>query len=98
MQKQIYEFKAIQSLSLENSFGTIKQEDDIVLNVTIGINHSEYGWFEVYDDKTSGEEWYAEGGLWFKDKELVEYDGVFALPTCVLDKLEEIGINVTNMR
>ncbi len=98
MEKQIYEFKAVESLSLGNSYGTIKEEGNIQLSVSVGINHSEYGWFEVYDDKTGGEDWYAEGGLWFKNKELVDYDGVFALPTCVLDKLEEIGINVTNMR
>lgn len=98
MEKQIYEFKATESLSLENSFGTIKEENNIVLNVSVGINRPEYGWFEVSDDKTGGDDWYAEGGLWFKDNELVDYDGVFALPTCVLDKLEEIGFNVTEMR
>ena len=85
-------------MSLGNSFGTIKEEDKVILEVSVGINHGEYGWFEVYDDKTGGENWYAEGGLWFRNKELVDYDGVFELPTCVLDKLEEIGINVTNMR
>ena len=98
MEKQVHTFKATESLSLQNSFGTIKEEENIELEVSVGINHAEYGWFEVYDVESSGDEWYAEGGLWFRNKELVDYDGVFALPTCVLDKLDEIGINVTNMR
>ena len=91
MEKQKFEFKAVESLRLENSFGTIKEQENIELNVTIGINDEGYGWFEVYDIETEGNEWYAEGGLWFKDKEVVDYDGVFALPNCVEEKLKELG-------
>ena len=98
MEKKVHTFKATESLSLENSFGTIKEEGMIPLSVSVGINDEEYGWFEIYDDKTGGEDWYAEGGLWFNNNKLVDYDGIFALPICVLDKLEEIGIDVTNMR
>ena len=91
MEKQKFEFKAIESLSLENSFGTIKEEKNIELNVSVGINDEGYGWFEIYDEESGGDEWYAEGGLWFKDKELVDYDGVFSLPHSVVTKLRELG-------
>jgi len=91
-----YEFKAIESLSLENSFGTIKAEENIELNVTIGINDADgTGWFELYDTETGGDEWYGEGGLWFDGKELTDYDGVFALPVCVINKLKELGYDTT---
>lgn len=86
------EFKAIESLSLENSFGTIKEQSGIELWVTIGIREEDgSGWFELFDTETGGEEWYAEGGLWFDGKELTDYDGVFALPVCIIEKLKELG-------
>lgn len=91
-----YEFKAIENLSLENSFGTIKAEENIELNVTIGIDDADgSGWFELYDEETGGDEWYGSGGLWFDGKELTDYDGVFALPGCVIDKLKELGYDTT---
>lgn len=85
-----YEFKAIESLSLENSFGTIKEQENIELSVTIGID-GETGWFEIYDTDTGGDEWYGEGGLWFEGKHLTDYDGVFSLPICIVNKLKELG-------
>jgi hypothetical protein len=91
-----YEFKAIEGLSLENSFGTIKAEENIELNVTIGIDDADgTGWFELYDEETGGDEWYGEGGLWFDGKELIDYDGVFSLPVCVINKLKELGYDTT---
>lgn len=95
---QVVEFEFIENLQLENSFGVLKNEDNIKLQVTIGIKHDEYGYFEFYDIESGGEEWYAEGGLWFTNGELRDYDGVFCLPNFVLDKLEEMGVNVANMR
>lgn len=38
-----------------------------------------------------GEDGYAEIGLWFDEKELVDYDGVFSLPHEVVVLLEELG-------
>jgi len=64
-------FEAIEGLSLETSYGRIRQEDDVVLCVTIGYTaEKEYGWFELYDEKSGGDDWYAEGGLWFDNNEL----------------------------
>lgn len=88
------EFKATENLSLENSFGTIREQSGIELLVTIGITEEdEYGWFEFYDTETGGDDWYAEGGLWFEGKVLTDYDGVFALPVCITDKLRELGFD-----
>jgi len=84
-------FFATQSLSLENSFGTIKRENDVKLEVTVGIKDDGYGWFEIADVESGGEEWHAEGGMWFDNKTLTDYDGVFELPTVVTDKLKEWG-------
>jgi hypothetical protein len=85
-------FQATESLRMENSFGTIREQDQIILSVTIGINDDgDYGCFELFDDATGGDDWYAEGGLWFDGKELTDYDGVFGLPLCIIEKLEELG-------
>jgi hypothetical protein len=87
-----------ESLSLENSFGTIKAEENILLDVSITITGSEdrsEGSFEIYDVETGGEDWYAEGCLSFDGKELIDYDGVFALPRCVIDKLTELGYDAS---
>ena len=94
----VLEFDATQSLQLENSFTVLKSENDIKLHVTLGLNNDTYGWFEFYDIETGGDEWYAEGGLWFENGELTMYDGVFSLPIFILDKLEELGKNVDEIR
>jgi len=91
------QFQSTESLSLGNSFGTIKTQKQVKLDVTIGINHEEYGWFEFYDVKTGGEDWYAEGGIWIKDKVITDYDGVFALPTFITDKLKDMGFDVSEV-
>lgn len=90
-------FQAVQALSLENSFGTIKAEDNITLEVTVGINSKDYGWFELYDVETGGDEWYAEGSLQIEDNAVTGYDGVFALPTVIIDKLREWGYDVSEV-
>jgi hypothetical protein len=95
---QQVEFEFTESLQLENSFGVLKSKRDIKLDVTVGIKDDTYGWFEFYDIETGGAEWYAEGGLCFTNGELTDYDGVFSLPNFVLDKLQELGINVDEMR
>jgi hypothetical protein len=88
-----YTFEATEHLSLENSFGTLK-EAEVKLQVSVGIHdHGKSGWFEMYDEATGGGDWYAEGGLWFDGKELVDYDGVFALPQCVCDCLRQNGFD-----
>jgi hypothetical protein len=58
-----------------------------------GMPH-QHGWFEHthYGDEFGG-------GLWFKDRVLVDYDGIGGyLPKEVLDALEAEGFNVDDMR
>ena len=86
-----YDFKVTKSLSLENSFGIIKQEEGIEIDVTVGINDEDSGWFELYDVETGGEDWYAEGGIEFDGMDIVGYDGVFELPDFIVNKLVELG-------
>ena len=90
-------FQATQSLALENSFGVLKEEKGVVLEVTVGINSDEYGWFELYDVESGGDEWYAEGGIWFDGKTVTQYDGVFCLPIPIIDKLKEWGYDVSEV-
>lgn len=92
-----HEFKAVESLVLQNSYAVLAKENDIELNVTIGINSPDYGWFELYDEKTRGNAWYAEGGLEIDGNSITGYDGVFALPVCIVDKLRELGYDVTDV-
>ena len=95
--KQKETFQVVQSLSLGNSFGTIKEEDDDTLEVTVGINSDGYGWFELYDVESGGEEWYAEGGLWIDGKMITGYDGVFSLSQVIIDKLKEWGYDTSEI-
>lgn len=89
-------FEATQGLSLENSFGTIKTEKGIKLDVNIGYRSEDnYGWFEFYDQATGGDKWYAEGGLWFNGNELIDYDGVFSLPPFIYEHLKTKGFDVS---
>ncbi len=97
MESRIESFTAYESLSLENSFVTIKEQKDIELNVTIGIHDDESGWFELYDEESGGEEWYAEGGLELDGLSVTGYDGVFALPMCIIEKLQEMGFDTTEI-
>tara|TARA_B110000444_G_scaffold231304_1_gene239156 strand:- start:667 stop:975 length:309 start_codon:yes stop_codon:yes gene_type:complete len=80
-------------LTLENSFGVIREETEVQLNCTIGIKDRTYGWFEIFDEETGGNEWHSEGGLWFEGKNVTDYDGVFALPNGVIELLKENGYN-----
>lgn len=50
----------------------------------------EEGGFEVADTAEGGNGIYLTGNLEFNEDELVDYDGVFELPLCVLDVLEAL--------
>lgn len=89
-------FEVVKGLSLETSYGRIRHENDVVISVTIGYRAEDnYGWFEIYDVKTGGDNWYAEGGLWFNDEELTDYDGVFELPEFIWEYLKKKGFDVS---
>lgn len=86
-------FLTTTNLSSSNSFGLVDKQASVELSITVGINSEDYGWFELYDTKTGGDRWYADGGLWFDNKTLTDYDGVYALPIEIIEKLEQMGYN-----
>lgn len=91
-------FNTKQSLSLENSFGRIREESDVNLTVNLYFVGDTYTSFEFYDEESGGENWYAEGGIWHDDDKVInDYDGVFSLPECIVDKLNELGYNTENL-
>jgi hypothetical protein len=92
-------FKVVKGLIRETSYGVVDKEKDIAINVSVGYRAKDnYGWFEFYDEKSGGDQWYAEGGLWFGGLELTDYDGVFSLPSFIADFLEKKGFDVEDMR
>ena len=97
MELQKINFQATTSLRLSNSFGTLKKENDVLLECTLGIKDANYGWFEIYDEETGGESWYAEGGLDFNGMDVVGYDGCFDIPKPIADKLVEIGYSLDEL-
>ena len=48
-----------------------------------------FGYFEHED---YGDEW--GGGLWFEGKNLIDYDGVYELPSEVIAGIRELGFTV----
>ena len=97
MEAKQYDFEATQSLSLDTSYGSIRQQKDVELQVTVGIKDADSGWFELYDEETGGDDWYAEGGLEFDGMNVVGYDGCFELPNVVSDKLVELGYSLDEL-
>ena len=90
-------FRITTEVRRENSFGVIDSQKDSTIEFIVKVE-GERGSFELYDIETGGERWYAEGGLWFKGKTLVDYDGVFSLSHAIIDKLEENGYDVSEMK
>lgn len=86
------------NLCMENSFGSYKHTQAVQMEFTIGIIDTNRGYFELSDIETGGENWYAEGGLWFDDKRLIDYDGVFNLPYQIVNELENMGYNVEDFK
>ena len=93
-----HEFHAKATLTLENSFGVVAVNRNAKIEVTIGFHDEESGWFEFYDENDDDGAWHAEGSLQFDGKVLEGYDGVFELPPFILDKLEELGYDVSDHR
>jgi hypothetical protein len=67
------------------------------LEVIIKIKDEGYGSYELYDEETKGERVYAEGGLWFREKYLIDYDGVGTLPDYIMEKLEEMEYSMDQL-
>ena len=91
-------FKVNTPVALETSYAVIDESENEEMEITVGVDDEEqYGYFEMYDTKTGGERFYAEGGMWFDGKSLRDYDGVFELSQHVTTKLKEWGYDVSEM-
>jgi len=78
----------------ENSFGITREKNAVKTKFTVCIKADDYGWFEI----DGGNDWYAEGGLWFEGKTLTDYDGVFNLSDVIIGLLEEKGFNCDEVK
>ena len=96
MKKENVTFQIIENLVLENSFGIVCSQKNVTLEITIGWIDDDRGFFEIYDIDTGGQNWYAEGQLILDNNVLIDYDGVFELLPAIIDKLNEMGIDVTD--
>lgn len=90
-------YTVTESLSLQNSFGTIVDQKNIKISVTLVIKDAEYGYFEFFDNETGGYQWYAEGGIWFQGTTVTDYEGVSALPKFIINKLNEWGYETSEV-
>ena len=87
-------FKKTMYVGYETSMSPNIVREKRVMQYTIGWNQNEQrGWFEMYDEESQGEEYYAEGGLWFDGNNLTDYDGVFSLDENIVKCLKEWGAN-----
>ena len=70
--KTINTFYSNTNLCMQNSFGSFGHKQNVQMEFTIGIIDSDRGYFELSDLETNGINWYAEGGLWFDNKKLID--------------------------
>jgi len=80
----------------ENSFGMMGEPKEVVLSVSVWIDDEGAG-FEMYDVESGGDEFYGTGMLVIEDGVLYDYDGVFQLSQDVIDILNEMNIDTTNI-
>ena len=93
------EFKKVMHVGYETSMSPIVEREKRKMQYSVGWNKEEgRGWFEMYDEESGGEDYYAEGGLEFTGKVLDGYDGVFSLDEEVVNCLEDWGADVKQMR
>ena len=98
-------FEVERNCGRENSFGAVGERKTVMLQVNISLpdevlggEESQYGSFEFYDIEEGGEQFYAEGGLWFTGGSLTDYDGIFSLSDFIVDAIEGEGFDVSEMR
>jgi hypothetical protein len=71
---------------MSHDFTVVLDTEHFEIRISEG---TEYGYFEHNE---LGDE--CGGGLWFTGDELVDYDGVFALPKEVVDALRDYGFKL----
>jgi hypothetical protein len=85
----------------ENSYGIVDTENNVELEITLGIkiddNGESFSWFELYDLETGGDAWYAEGNIEIEGDEVTGYDGCFELSSFIVNKLKEWGYDCSEI-
>ena len=90
------EFKEVMYVGYETSMSPIVEREKRTMMYNVWWNkEDERGGFEILDDETYGDDYYAEGGLWFDGKELTDYDGVFELDENVVKCLKDWGADTS---
>jgi hypothetical protein len=98
IEKKSEDFQVTAYVTKSTSYGIIDKQDGVELDVTLEMDFDEqYGWFEISDVETGGDDWYASGGIWVKGNKVVDYDGVFSLSDFIIDKLKEWGYDVSDL-
>lgn len=86
-------FKKTMYVGYETSMSPHINREKKVMEYIVGYDDlRERGWYEMYDEESGGEEYYAEGSLIFNGNELIDYDGVFTLDENIIKCLEKQGI------
>jgi len=98
MNDETWEWVENTDVCMENSFGKVKGTYT-EMKFILKLRQNDYGSvtsgsFEVYDTDSAGDEYYGEGGLWFRDNILVDYDGVYSLMPQVVKKLKALGFGI----
>jgi len=89
-------FKKVMYVGWESSMSPHIEREKKTMEYHVGWNKEKgRGWFEVYDEESGGEDYYAEGGLWFDKNELTDYDGVFSLDENVVECIKDWGADVS---
>ena len=77
----------------EGSWGATEPVE-VQMSYEVKINEDRnYGWFEIYS-VNGNSDFYAEGGIWLNkdNSEVMDFDGVYDLPTFVKEQLKKWGI------
>lgn len=99
MSTQEKSFKKVRYVGWESSMSPIVEREKKTMQYHVGwIKDEERGWWELYDEESGGEDYYAEGTLGFDGNELNDYDGVFSLDEEIVNCLEEMGADVKEMK
>lgn len=98
IEKKREDFQVTAYVTKSTSYGIIDKQDGVELDVTLEMDFDkQYGWFEIHDVETGGDDWYASGGIWVKGNKVVDYDGVFSLSDFIIDKLKAWGYDVSDL-
>ena len=98
IEKKREDFQVTAYVTKSTSYGIIDKQDGVELDVTLEMDFDkQYGWFEISDVETGGDDWYSSGGIWVEGNKVVDYDGVFSLSDFIIDKLKAWGYDVSDL-